>query len=178
MMCGLIAVAKPFMLVFLTDKWIDAVLLLQILSISWMFDHLCSINLNLLYVKKRTDLVLKLEVIKKTIAIVILLGSMAFGLKGMCWGLVLYSIIAVFVNTFYTNKIFNYGWTKQMKDYMPFLFAALIMLCCVCITITQINSNFLQLVVGIVEGVFVYAIISLLFFRKQITEIKSMIVKK
>lgn len=178
MMCGLIAVSKPFILVFLTDKWIKAVPLLQILSISWMFDHLCSINLNLLYVKGKTSLVLKLEVVKKTIAMIILFGTIAFGLKGMCWGLVLYSVIAVFINTFYTKKIFNYGWKQQFKDYIPFLLASIIMMCCVYITINVISSNIIQLVIGVIEGIVLYAVISLLFFVDQLIEIKSLIIKK
>ena len=143
-----------------------------------MFDHLCSTNLNLLYVKGRTDLVLRLEIIKKAIAIIILIGSIAFGLKGICWGLALYSVIAVFINTFYTNQLFNYGWIKQIKDYLPFLLSALVMMCFVYVTINLINSSFMQLVVGVVEGVLIYAIISIIFFRDQLNELRSMIIKK
>lgn len=175
LMCGIIAVSKPFILVFLTDKWLNAVPILQILSVSWMFDHLCSINLNLLYVKGRTDLVLKLEVIKKVIAIIILISSIPLGLIGMCWGLVLYNLIAVMLNTFYTNKLFQYGWFKQLKDYIPFLLASVFMGGCVIVTINLLDSNFMQLIAGVMEGFVIYMIISLLFFRDQINEIKSMI---
>lgn len=178
LMCGLIAVSHPFIQVVLTDKWINAVPLLRILSISWMLDHLCTINLNLLYVKGRTDLVLKLEIIKKTIAIIILILSIPFGIIGMCWGLVLYNVIAVMLNTFYTNRLFHYGWFKQIKDYLPFLLAAVFMMCCVIITVNQIDSNWMQLIAGIFEGVVIYVILSLLFFKDQINEIKSLVKKR
>ena len=95
----------------------------------------------------------------------------------MCWGLVLYNVIAVILNTFYTSRLFHYGWYKQTKDYLPFLLAAAFMMCCVIITINQINSDWMQLIVGIFEGVAIYAIISLLFFKNQIKEIKSLVKK-
>ena len=65
LMILLIVIAQPLVLLLLTEKWIGVVVLLQILCLDWMFDHLSSINLNLLYVKGRSDLALRLEVIKK-----------------------------------------------------------------------------------------------------------------
>ena len=63
-----------------------AAVLLQILCFDWMFDHLSIINLNLLYVKGRSDWALRMEIIKKTIATLILFASIPFGIEGMCWG--------------------------------------------------------------------------------------------
>ena len=172
LMCGLIAVAKPFILFVLTNKWIETVCLLQILCITWAFDHLCSLNLNLLYVKGRTDLVLKLEVYKKIIAIIILLLSIPLGLKGMCWGLVLYTIFAVFINTFYTNRLFKYGWKEQFRDYLPYLLASIFMMSIVYVTISFLNSPILRLTVGISVGVIIYTAISCFFFGDIIHEVK------
>lgn len=175
LMAGLIAVAKPFIIVVLTDKWVDSVVLMQILCVSWMFDHLCNLNLNLLYVKGRTDLVLRLEVIKKILAIIILILSLPFGLIGMCWGLVIYTFVAVFINTFYTKKLFGYGWLQQLTDYIPYLVASGIMLIVVCISISQIESPLYQLLVGIIVGILIYTIISIIFFKNQLPELKRII---
>lgn len=71
-MVGLLVLANPIISLLLTDKWSGVVILLQILCLDWMFDHLSQINLNLLWVKGRSDLSLRLEIIKKTIAIFIL----------------------------------------------------------------------------------------------------------
>ena len=65
LMLGLCAISKPFIIFFLTEKWLGAVVILQILCIDWMLDHITLLNLNLLYVKGRSDLALKLEIIKK-----------------------------------------------------------------------------------------------------------------
>lgn len=94
LMIGLAVLAKPLIILLLTEKWIMTVVLLQILCFDWMFDHLSIINLNLLYVKGRSDWAFRLEIIKKTIATLILLLSIPFGIEGMCWGRVLYSLIA------------------------------------------------------------------------------------
>lgn len=107
LMMGLAALAKPVIVLLLTEKWVGAVVLLQILCFDWMFDHLSVINLNLLYVKGRSDLALRLEVVKKVIATVILFSSVPFGLVGMCWGRVLYSLIAT-VSEYVLYKVFDW----------------------------------------------------------------------
>lgn len=124
-MCGC---AKPFILILLTEKWIDCIPLMQILCISLLLNSVTSLNLDLLYVKGRSDLALRLEIIKKIIAITILFTSMFFGLKAMCLGQVVYSFIDFSLNTFYTKKILNYGLWPQLRAMMPYLFCALAVL--------------------------------------------------
>ena len=178
LMLGLLVVAKPFILVILSEKWIGAVPLLQILCISWMFDHLCNLNLQLLYVIGRTDLVLKLEIIKKAVAISILILSIPFGLIGMCWGLVVYIAFAVIVNTYYTNKLFEYNWISQFKDYFPYLLTSMFMTVIVFWVENLFTLPIVQLVIGILTGVAVYGILTLLFFRNIVNTIRTLIIKK
>lgn len=64
-MIGLAVLAKPLIILLLTEKWLGVVILLQILCLDWMLDHLSIINLNLLYVKGRSDWALRLEIVKK-----------------------------------------------------------------------------------------------------------------
>ena len=78
--------------------------------------------LNLLWVKGRSDLSLRLEIIKKTIAIFILFVSIPFGLEVMCWGRVIYSLIATYLNTYYTNSLIDLTLKLQVKDVFYFLF--------------------------------------------------------
>ena len=143
-----------------------------------MFDHLCNLNLQLLYVIGRTDLVLKLEIIKKAIAISILIFSIPFGLIGMCWGLVVYTAFAVIVNTYYTNKLFEYNWISQLKDYFPYLLASILMTVIVFWVENLFTLPIVQLMIGILTGVAVYGILTLLFFRNIINTIRTLIIKK
>jgi len=120
--------ARPLVSFLLTDKWLECVPLMQILCFSLLCNGITTINLNLLYVKGRSDLVLRLEIIKKTIAFVILFVSMLFNLKVMCYGQVLYSLIALSLNTIYTKKILGYGLFQQVRVIWPYLLIALVVL--------------------------------------------------
>ena len=127
MMLGLAAVAKPLVLVLLTEKWQFASTLLTIICFSMMWYPVHSLNLNLLQVKGRSDLFLKLEIIKKLIGVGILCATVPFGLIAMCCGSILTSLICLVVNTYYTGKLINVGFLRQMRDLMPSLLLSLAM---------------------------------------------------
>ena len=178
LMIGLLAISKPFVLFFLTEKWIGIVPILQILCIDWILDHITLLNLNLLYVKGRSDLALKLEIIKKTIAITILLISIYWGVIGICWGRVLYSIIATLINTYYTKQLIQLSFMQQLKDIFPFLVISSIMgICVVFCTLISTNSG-VQLITGILTGIIVYSLLSIIFFKGMLKEIQSLINQK
>ena len=124
----LCACAKPFVLFLLTEKWAECVPLMQILCISLLTNGITNINLNLFFVKGRSDIVLRLEVIKKTVAVIILFGSMFFGLKAMCYGQVLFSFIEFGLNALYTKRILNYGLWPQIKVMVPCFLCSMIVL--------------------------------------------------
>lgn len=117
----LCALAKPVILLILTDKWAESVIYLHIFAFSYMFDHLSTINLNLLKVKGRSDLFLKLEILKKTISISLILLAIPHGILAICFAKFLYNQIAVFINTYYTGKLFHLGYIQQVKDFSPYL---------------------------------------------------------
>ena len=117
-------IAKPLITFLLTDKWIDAVIYLQVFCYAMMFDHISAINLNFLYVKGKTNLVLRLEFIKKALAFILLLISISFGVLAICLSQVVYTQIAIFINTYYTGKFLNLGYIKQLRDYIPYLIIA------------------------------------------------------
>lgn len=125
---GLCGCAKPLVSFLLTDKWLDCVPLMQIICFGLLTNAMTTINLNLLYVKGRSDLVLKLEIIKKSIAFAILFITMFFSIKVMCIGQAFYGFIAFFLNTYYTNKILGYGFKPQIKSVAPYFFISLIVL--------------------------------------------------
>ncbi|WP_340103291.1 lipopolysaccharide biosynthesis protein [Rhodohalobacter sp. 8-1] len=117
----LILFAEPIMLYVLGEKWIDAAPFLQILCFSGILYHLHAVNLNILKVLGRSDLFLKLEIIKKVnIAIAILVG-LQFGIYGLLVGQVISSYIALFINTWYTAKFLNYSILEQGEDVLKVL---------------------------------------------------------
>lgn len=126
LLCG---IAHPLIIFLLTDKWEGCVIILQILCFSTLWRGIVTINLNLLNVKGRSDLVLKLEIWKKVFAFSILIISLLFqNFIILCLGLVLYSLVGLYMNTIYTGRILNYGFIKQMKDIFPYLLISLFIL--------------------------------------------------
>ena len=113
---GLCGVARPLIQLVLGTEWMGCVPLMQILSLAYVWDIVILVNLNLIYVKGRSDLVLKLEVIKKSIALGILCVTLPFSLEVICAGRVVYSMIALYLNTIYTGKLLGYTFLKQMSE--------------------------------------------------------------
>lgn len=179
LMVGLAAVAKPFIITILTTKWEYSAILLVPICLSQMWYPVHSINLNILQVKGRSDLFLRLEIIKKVIGIGILAGTAPFGLYIMCWSLVLSSLISLMINTHYTGKLLNLGFLVQMKDLIPILILSLFMGSAVFLTLhfTTLPSV-AQLGIGIVEGAILYIVFAKLFRFTEFAELKSFIGKK
>lgn len=120
------AIARPLILLLLGERWEPSVFYLQIFCFALMMDHICSINLCLLQVKGRSDLYLRLEVIKKTLSFGILFASIPFGILAVCCSKIIYSQLSVIINTYYTGRLFGIGYFAQVRDFGPYLLAALV----------------------------------------------------
>lgn len=174
---GIIVLAKPLTLLLLKEKWLPMVPMLQILCIDWMTDHLCSINLNILYVKGRSDLAFQLEIIKKTIAIIIFFISIYWGIIGVCWGRVVYSCFAIYLNSFYTKKLIGISLSRQLKDITMPLFQAMVM-GMVVYYYSKIEMLLIKMVISaIVLGSFTYIVSILLTKRIYLVEALALLHK-
>jgi teichuronic acid exporter len=162
-LCG---VAKPLILFLLTEKWAPSIPLMQILSFSYLWLGIVQINLNLLYVKGRSDLVFRLEIIKKSIAIGILIITTIIGnLTIMCLGMTFYSFIALYLNTIYTKRLLNYGFMTQIKQIWPYLFYSLIIMAEGLFFSWLIDNSLLSLVVSSIVCMTTY--FALCYITKQ-----------
>lgn len=156
----LIALARPIILFTVTEKWVDAIPYLQICALFLMFDHINAINLNLLLVKGRSDLTLRLEIIKRVISFAILLISIRFGVMAMCWGFVVNTQIAIILNTYYNGKLFGFGYFRQLRDFLPYLLK--VTLACVPAYLVTLTSSLpiIQILVGtVLSALFYYGIL-------------------
>lgn len=175
LMMGLSAVASPLIRVLLTEKWDGSVLFLEIICFSLMMYPIHALNLNLLQIMGRSDLFLKLEIIKRAIGLVILLVTVPISIEVMCYGMVLSSVISVFINTYYSGKLLAVGPLDQLKDMFPIFVNATIMYLAVRVSILPFDNELIKLVVGIVVGVAVYAIGSQFFSKQEFKELLSML---
>lgn len=125
-MLGMAAVAKPMIVILIGKKWLPAVTYLQIMCFAGMLYPLQAINLNILQVKGRSDLFLKLEIIKKAIAVFPILLGIFLGIEYLLWGSVITSFIAFFLNSRYAEPLINYPTSQQIKDIFPTFIISLI----------------------------------------------------
>lgn len=171
LMVGLAAVSDPFIRIVLTDKWEATIPFLQIICFALMWYPIHAINLNLLQVKGRSDYFLKLEVIKKILGVAILCVTIPLGLTAMCYGRVFSSVVCLGINTYYTDKIIGYGFTKQMRDLLPILIHTLVMGAIVFVIVCCLSSLWLQLIVGTLAGMVYYLIGAYLMKFDELNEL-------
>lgn len=100
----LAGVAKPLILIILTEKWIGAVPFLQVLCLAFMFDSICRLNNNMLFVKGWSGLFFKLEIIKKVIITPIFLLSIPLGVMAICCVAVVHTVVDIACSTYYLRK--------------------------------------------------------------------------
>lgn len=178
LMVGLSALAEPLIISILTEKWRAAIILLQVICFGMMWYPIHAINLNLLQVKGRSDLFLKLEIIKKIIGVTILCITVPIGLVAMCIGGIFSSIICLAVNTYYTGKLINVGFWLQMRDLLPTLLLSLAMGVVVFLSVMFFSSNIVKLFVGVVVGVVFYIGVAYLFKMEEISDLLSLVKRK
>lgn len=118
--------SEEIVLFTLSEKWITVSPYLRLLCIVGLFYPIHFLNLNLLMVKKRSDLYLKLEVIKKVLIALVLICSVPLGIKYVLSGQIFISIISLKINSYYTNKLIDYGFIDQIKDIFLFLLISII----------------------------------------------------
>lgn len=178
LMMLLAGLARPLILTMITAKWEACIILLQLLCFSLMWYPIHSINLNLLQVKGRTDLFFRLEVIKKIIGLSILVVTLPLGLVVFCIGGIISSLVCLAVNTYYTGKLINVGYLKQMRDLFPTLLLSLVLFG-VILVINQFISNYLlQILVGGTVGSLVYLGGAFLFKFDELNDVKYMLKRK
>lgn len=178
LMIGMSAVARPFIDIVLGTQWGFCGQLLQIICFAMMWYPIHAINLNLLQVKGRSDLFLRLEIIKKILGITVLCITAPFGLVVMCYGQIFNSIVALVINTYYTGKLINVGFIRQMKDLLPTILLSLIMFWAILLVDGFIETNMHRLVIGILVGIIVYVSGSYIFKFKELQTLFSLIMRK
>ena len=162
----LVVLAKPLILFLYTAKWSGAILFLQIVCFAFMFNHITRINLNLYYVKGRSDIVLRLEVIKRIISFSILFASIPLGVLAICLSRVVYTQIALFINIYYTGKLYHYGYFKQWEDFGRYFVMAAISVTPALLLSYLDLPNLAFLIIGAILSLTIY--MSILFVTKDV----------
>lgn len=173
---------EPLFRFLMTDKWLPAVPYFQILCLSGIMYPLHAYNLNILNVKGRSDLFLKLEIIKKSIITLGLIIAIPFGIYGLLWMQFGLTILAFFINTSFSGKMINYLMLEQLKDIVPIFGLAGLIGILVFLVDMQLpgssNFDFIRLVVGTVLGLGGYITISFLTRLSPFIDFRELILKR
>ncbi|WP_423189034.1 lipopolysaccharide biosynthesis protein [Alkalibacterium sp. f15] len=177
-MLGLAIIAPPLFRLILGNEWIPAIPYFQILCLAGMFTSIHAINLNMLQIKGRSDLFLKLYIYGKIIGFSIIGFVLLFelGVFGLLWGLVLESFISNFVNSFYSKKLISYSIFEQLKDIKLISFISVIM------AILTYSLNYILfvhdlflIVIQVIFGFILYILLSYIFKVEELETIYQIV---
>lgn len=121
LMLGMAAVAEPMVVTLVGEQWRPSVVYLQLLCLVGMFYPLHAINLNMLKVQGRSDLFLKLEVIKKVLAIPVIVVGVLLGIEVMIGAMFVNTLIAYYLNSYWSGELIGYPVWGQIRDILPSL---------------------------------------------------------
>lgn len=127
LMFGLMAIGEPLIRLLLTKKWLQCVPYMYIFCFICGMQPIHTSNLNAIKAIGRSDLYLKMEIIKKSIGIIIILISANYGVFAIGMGSVIYTLIASIINAYPNRQLLNYSYFEQIKDILPSFLLALIM---------------------------------------------------
>lgn len=120
----LIALAHPVIRFIYGERWLPAEPYLQLVSLTMLIVHVSTINLNLLKVKGRTDILLNISFVKKAISILAMLYAATISVEAICWAMFICSQFDLALNCIVCGKLINRSWWQQQLDYLPYVFWA------------------------------------------------------
>ena len=147
----------------------------------FVFMPIQSLNINLIQAMGRSDLSLKISVVGKVLSLLVLFGSLPFGIIPMCWFSVISSVVILLINFYYVGKLLELSIFSQIKDLFPSACLSAIMYIAVFFTIRLFTTDWIQLLAGIFVGMALYTGLAYAFKMKSLYDtigvIKNMIHK-
>jgi len=176
-------IAEPLFNFVLTDKWLPAVPYFQVLCMAGIMYPLHSYNLNILKVKGRSDLILKLEFIKKGLCVAGIICVIPFGIYGLLYFQLLFNFVGYYINSIYSGKLIDYPISEQIRDVLPIIatsgFAGL--LCYLSDVLCFRPLNLADPIRIIINGLFFFAVYmgsSAVLRLSAILEFRQLILKR
>lgn len=161
LMTGVALLARPLIVLMITDKWLPCVEYMRLLCFAFMLYPIHALNLSLLQVKGRSDWFLRLEIIKKGLMLALLVVAIPFGIRGICVGGVVSSALAWMLNTYYTGKLIRVGFWRQVADLLPVTGYTAVMGVCVYLVRISKGSDVAELSWGALAGIASYLAVTL-----------------
>lgn len=153
LMLVLAAVAKPLIIVLIGEKWIDAAYMLQIICFSMMLHPLHALNLNAIQVQGRSDLTLRINIIKNALIFIPIFVGVTTNIYWMLLADVTRGIMCYYLNAYYSKPLLQYSIIEQIHDILPSLYIAMGVAVPVYLLSFIEWNNYVVLAVQIIVGV-------------------------
>ena len=177
-MTGLAVLAKPLVVVLVTEKWLSCVAYLQVLCFARVWLHVQNLNLNVLKAKGCSNLLLNLELVRQLAVIFFLVLTASFGIMTICIGSIFAALVSMFANSYFTGKEIQFGVVKQLKEMLPSMFYSSLMGLIIYISTIFISSMLLKVLIGIFIGVVSYLLISIVTKSQDLKYLQMLVCEK
>jgi teichuronic acid exporter len=175
MMIGLAVIARPLVLVLLTEKWVECIPYLRLLCLSGMLFPVILINSNLLFALGRSKIYLRVEIIKKALIVTNITITWRWGISAMIYGMIVTSGMFFYLNSYYTGVLIGYPIREQLRDLFPSLTMAVLMgIAVYAVGLLPFPNNWSVLLVQISIGTVMYVCLCRLFRLTAFMEIWQM----
>ena len=182
LMAGLAVCAEPLVRLLLTEKWLFCVPFLQIFCFSYAFWPIHTANLNAIKAMGRSDMFLKLEIVKKVVGVALIFATMWHSVMAMAYSLLISALLSSFINSYPNKKLLGYSYLAQIKDILPAIALSAVMGGAVyCVSFIGLH-DILTLAIQVVLGAGIYIVGSWLFklesFGYLLSIVKGFLKKK
>lgn len=182
MMLGMAVCADNIISLVLTNKWLPAVPYLQIACITYGLWPIHTANLQAINAMGRSDIFLKLEIIKKVISITVLLISIQYGVMAVALSGIFIGVISTFINAYPNGYLLKYTYSEQIRDILPSFLCASVMALAVYFSDKFVDYIYFKLMIQVGVGILIYVIISKIFnldsFEYLVVLLKQKILKR
>ncbi|GET13137.1 colanic acid exporter [Ligilactobacillus agilis] len=177
-MFGMAATSKPIILILLTDKWISSVPYMQYLCIAGAFGTISNTNMQAISAIGRSDVLLKLELVKKPLYLILLLIGLRISVLAVAYTMLIYTICSTVMNMSPNRKLLNYKFKEQVSDILPALSLSLIMFLVVD-SLTLLNLPMMIIfIIQIVVGIVIYVFLAIIFKLEAWNYLLSTVLKR
>lgn len=175
-MVGLAFISESFVRYALTEKWMPAVVLMQWFCFIRIFTPINLLNISLLKVIGRSDTVLKMNIIRFPITLIVLFITIPYGIEAVVIGQFFMSIVSFLINSYMPGKLLGYGAIAQVKDILPATISSAIMLGVLFLTVGKIENDLVKMIVSFIAGSASYLLVNILLKTEGILEIRSLMI--
>lgn len=179
LMFGLAAIAEPLVITLIGSKWQPSIIYLQLLCFAGMFYPLNAINLNMLQVLGRSDIFLKLEVVKKILAVPVIIIGIFYGIIPLILSMIIISLIAYYLNSYWSGILISYSIKEQIMDILPSLWMGLAIGVLIFSMGLLLHFSYLvKLIIQIVSGTILFVGLSEILKFRDYIYLKNIIFEK